>query len=114
MEAKGGLSSMSELTDVRGETHGNYRKNCNLAIELVKETEHFLKDNEKFHMLRETRQNQVLFTLRNIHHKITRIATGDPNFADHWQDIMGYAELMALIIDSDRLDDKIRESMNNV
>lgn len=31
--------------------------------------------------------------LKEIHHKIARILCGDPDHADHWDDIGGYAEL---------------------
>lgn len=30
-----------------------------------------------------------------IAHKIGRILAGDPNFKDHWDDIAGYAKLVA-------------------
>ena len=30
-----------------------------------------------------------------ILHKIARILSGDPNFHDHWHDIVGYAKLVA-------------------
>jgi hypothetical protein len=30
-----------------------------------------------------------------ILHKLGRIAAGDPNFPDHWQDIQGYARLVS-------------------
>lgn len=29
-----------------------------------------------------------------IAHKIGRVLSGDPNFADHWHDIQGYARLI--------------------
>lgn len=29
-------------------------------------------------------------------HKVGRILAGDPNFIDHWEDIAGYARLIAL------------------
>ncbi len=38
-----------------------------------------------------------------ILHKISRIANGDPNYADSWIDIAGYAKLVA-----DRLNGTIR------
>lgn len=38
-----------------------------------------------------------------IFHKIGRILNGDPNYADSWIDIAGYAKLVA-----DRLEGKIR------
>jgi hypothetical protein len=34
-------------------------------------------------------------TLDMIAHKIGRIMAGDPNVADHWDDIAGYAKLSA-------------------
>jgi hypothetical protein len=37
--------------------------------------------------------------LEMICHKISRIINGDPNYADSWRDIAGYAQLVA-----DRLD----------
>jgi hypothetical protein len=33
--------------------------------------------------------------LEMIAHKIGRILAGDPNFRDHWDDIAGYARLVA-------------------
>jgi hypothetical protein len=38
-----------------------------------------------------------------IFHKIGRILNGDPNYADSWIDIAGYAKLVA-----DRLEGKVR------
>jgi len=34
-------------------------------------------------------------SLDMIAHKIGRILAGDPDFADHWNDIAGYAKLIA-------------------
>ena len=39
--------------------------------------------------------------LDDIANKLSRIVTGDPNYADNWLDIQGYAKLV-----SDRLDKK--------
>ena len=41
--------------------------------------------------------------LEMIAHKIGRIINGDPNYADSWVDIAGYAKLVA-----DRLEGKVR------
>ncbi len=43
--------------------------------------------------------------LEMIAHKIGRILAGNPNHADHWDDIAGYATLVA---------DQIREKMNHI
>jgi hypothetical protein len=42
-------------------------------------------------------------SLEMIAHKIGRILNGDPDYADSWQDIAGYAQLVA-----DRLNGKVR------
>jgi hypothetical protein len=39
--------------------------------------------------------------LEMIAHKIARIVNGDPNYADSWLDIAGYAQLVA-----DRLNER--------
>ena len=33
--------------------------------------------------------------LEMVVHKVARILAGDPNFADHWEDVAGYAILVA-------------------
>lgn len=39
--------------------------------------------------------------LEMIVHKIARILNGDPNYADSWQDIAGYAQLVANRLNGD-------------
>lgn len=39
--------------------------------------------------------------LEMIAHKIGRILNGDPNYADSWQDIAGYAQLVANRLNGD-------------
>lgn len=46
-----------------------------------------------------------LEALEMICHKIARIINGDPNYADSWVDIAGYAKLV-----SDRLDEQAQGS----
>jgi len=38
--------------------------------------------------------------LEMIQHKIGRILAGDPNVLDHWADIVGYAQLVANILET--------------
>ena len=42
-------------------------------------------------------------SLEMVQHKVARILNGDPNYADSWVDIAGYAKLVA-----DRLEGLIR------
>jgi hypothetical protein len=39
--------------------------------------------------------------LEMIQHKIARILNGDPNYADNWHDIAGYATLVENILSGD-------------
>lgn len=70
----------------RGKTHGDYSVHAKVAqdIEAVIEIYATPKHN---HMMRES--------LHMIAHKIGRIMAGDPDFRDHWDDIAGYAKLVA-------------------
>lgn len=51
------------------------------------------------HKLRQEFEDDQVEALEMIAHKIGRIINGDPNYADSWHDIAGYAKLVA-----DRLD----------
>ena len=82
---------MSELTDKRGKTHGAWRQTagCTQAIEtalLIWRT----ADLKPHH--REA--------LHQIAVKLARINCGDPEVADHWLDVSGYAEETAKLCPS--------------
>jgi hypothetical protein len=76
-----------ELLVERGKTHGDYtvhaRITCNIKAMMHNE------DNWKG--LKATQAE----SLDMIAHKIGRILAGDPDFRDHWDDIAGYAKLVA-------------------
>lgn len=42
-----------------------------------------------------------------IMHKIARIMNGDPNYADSWQDIAGYAQLVVDILEEQASDEEV-------
>jgi len=48
-------------------------------------------------------------SLEMICHKMARIIAGDPNHIDHWNDIAGYATLVANILE----DNKENEGLSN-
>lgn len=71
--------------DVRGKTHGDFWQNADIAQTL------------KFEMRRQKGWVELTTVqkecLELISTKIARILAGDSNFADHWNDIEGYARL---------------------
>jgi hypothetical protein len=88
-----GRSSWSGHADVhsllreRGMTHGDFKENAEI-------TQHLVKVMCSFHGVTHLNNSQ-LQALHMIFSKIGRILAGDPNFADHWDDIAGYAKLVA-------------------
>lgn len=72
----------------RGKTHGDYGDHARITQSLKNVmNEEAAWHNKLSHAQRET--------LDMIAHKIGRILAGDPNYADHWDDIAGYARLIS-------------------
>jgi len=84
-------NDMAALLTERGSTHGRFIDHARATqrIKLV------IRDE----LRRRNQRGQDKLTdmhieaLEMIAHKIGRILAGDPDFADHWIDISGYAEL---------------------
>lgn len=77
-----------EINDIlkeRRKTHGNFEKVALLDTELfsVFNTYHY-----------SDLSNEQYCAIKMILHKIARIGCGNPDFKDHWQDIIGYATLV--------------------
>lgn len=75
------------LLQTRGKTHGPYSVHAAISQELKAI---FVRYNSWYNMTVEQRE-----TLDMIAHKIGRILAGDPDYADHWDDIAGYAKLVS-------------------
>lgn len=73
-----------ELTAERHGTHGDWRHQAGIARSIKK-----IIDFEAGDSLSEGQRE----ALDMIAVKISRILSGDPNHADHWDDIAGYAYL---------------------
>lgn len=71
--------------DVRGKTHGDFTANADIA-QSIKFT---FRSNDGWTKLTNAQQE----CLELIATKIARILAGDSNYADHWNDIEGYARL---------------------
>lgn len=85
------------ILDARGSRYGNFMDHAAVTQELKRTAYGFAKAHNKTFAL------DQLEALDMIFHKIGRILNGDPNYADSWIDIAGYAKLVA-----DRLEGKSR------
>jgi len=73
-----------ELTEERETTHGSFSANARVSQEL-KATIHC----EKSDMTNVQREAIDMICM-----KLSRIASGHAHFADHWEDIQGYCQLV--------------------
>jgi hypothetical protein len=102
-----GRSSWSGHADVRSliqerkRTHGDYKEMAEVSQRLTKVICEF-EGADKL-------SNSQLTALFMIFHKIGRILAGNPNFADHWLDISGYARLVADELAGDDRADEVRD-----
>lgn len=79
------------LLTERSQTHGDYAQHAGITQQL-KQAMHNTPGWSKLNdMQRET--------LDMIAHKAGRVLAGNPNFADHWDDIAGYARLVSQTIE---------------
>lgn len=82
----------------RGKTHGDYRVHASISQNLKACMQNARKVGvapdtpiKCYDLLDETQRE----SLDMIAHKIGRILAGDPDLRDHWDDIAGYAKLVA-------------------
>lgn len=89
------MTDVNEILNDRGKRYGNYLDQATITEEIRR-------------AIREGLSSQPLKAdqcdaLHMIAVKLSRIVNGDPDYADNWRDIAGYATLVA-----DRLDGKER------
>jgi len=77
----------SALLQERKSVHGDWDKQSHIAFKLKK----VLRSGVSFELELLTPSQQEAIEMICV--KISRIACGDPNHADHWDDILGYAQL---------------------
>ena len=80
------MSDVKETLVARNATHGDYAVQAFVAANL-KST---MRNADGWHRL----SSEMRESLDMVAVKISRILTGDPDFADHWHDIAGYATLV--------------------
>lgn len=97
VEGQVGPNEIDAILDQRGSRYGNFMTHAKITQELKSVMGMYLYDQG-----RELADDQME-ALEMIFHKIGRILNGDPDYADSWIDIAGYAKLVA-----DRLEGKVR------
>ncbi len=90
-------TSVDAVLAERGSRYGNFIDHARITQELKRVSYDFFVGKNK--QLADDQQE----ALDMIFHKIGRILNGDPNYADSWIDIAGYATLVA-----DRLEGKVQ------
>lgn len=83
--AVAGYVTVDELLVERGNTHGDYAHHAAVTQDL----KDIMREHKGWKALSQDQRE----TLEMIQHKVGRILAGNPNYADHWDDIAGYARL---------------------
>lgn len=78
---------VNKILNERGGTHGDFSTSTRIMQVIKRE----MRCEPKWDVLKDHQAE----ALDMIAHKIGRILAGDPNFKDHWDDIAGYAVLVA-------------------
>ena len=81
------MTTLNEILNDRSKTHGKYGDQAQLSVRLKR----IMKTDNLSFVQQEA--------LDMICHKMARIVCGDPDFADHWLDIAGYAQLVYIELD---------------
>lgn len=92
------MTDVTEILEERGSRYGSFVGHAKLTMQLKNAIhDHWLARGAG------PVPDDAVEALHMICHKIGRIVNGDPNYADSWVDIAGYAKLVA-----DRIEGKVR------
>ena len=82
-------TDVTQVLTERGQRYGKFTGHAHVTVDL--------KRTIKLHLIArdKTLSDDQQEALDMICHKIGRIVNGDPNYADSWVDIAGYAKLVA-------------------
>lgn len=76
---------IDNILEQRVKTHGDFEKVATLDTELL----------STFYTYSNSELSRAQYcAIKMILHKLARIGCGNPDFIDHWQDIVGYASLI--------------------
>ncbi len=85
-EVVGKYFSVQETLNERGSRYGDFADNASISQSL----QEVMKASPSYHKMSQLHKEG----LTAIMQKIARILNGDPNYADNWHDIQGYARLV--------------------
>ena len=83
------------ILEERGKRYGDFKNHAKIT-QRIKEV---YQDYGNWDNLTDSQRE----ALEMIAHKIGRIINGDPNYADSWKDISGYAELVVKELEKEQL-----------
>lgn len=86
------MSDIDKILAEREKTHGDFSEHAEITQSLKK----VLRD--RAYLKGRNISYEMEESLDMIFHKIGRIVAGDPYVVDHWDDIAGYATLVANIL----------------
>jgi hypothetical protein len=81
------MTDVKDILAERGKVHGDFSDHARFAQSLKR----IAQTSPNWNAL----ANVQTEALEMILHKVARILAGDPNHADHWDDIAGYATLVS-------------------
>jgi len=84
-----GVAQLKAILEDRGRTHGNFQDNAYVSQRLKATVREFRAQQDP------PLPADMAEAVDMICLKLSRIVTGDPNTRDHWDDIAGYAQLIA-------------------
>lgn len=91
------MTDVTEVLEERGSRYGPFISHAEITQRLKTVAHQFANERGTKLVVDQAEALDMIF------HKIGRILNGDPNYADSWVDIAGYAKLVA-----DRLEGKVR------
>ena len=91
------------LLEERGKTHGKFRDHARATMALKSAFAQCCVDESGRGGATSKLSDVQREAVHMILHKLGRIAAGDPNFADHWDDIAGYAKLVSQDLERNKL-----------
>lgn len=81
------MTDINQTLQERGERYGKFKDHAVISQNIKYTMENTLGWGKL--------DPDMLEALEMVAHKIARILNGDPNYADSWHDIAGYAQLVA-------------------
>lgn len=100
------MSDIGNLLGERQKSHGTYSEVSSIC-QAIKRT---MRNTSGWDHL----ANEQAEALEMIAMKIARILSGNASFADHWEDIEGYARLVSNELERERVADMLEQSIKDI